>query len=813
MIEITFDNSVKEVSAFGLTQWDKGQKLRILWNDMPERFQVHFTSRGSQQAIVVEAEGKSGVAEVEIPDELLRNSADIFAWIYLTDGGAGESVKRAVLYVRPRAKPHTSIDDLEPTQQEILEDILRDIKENGNESDSVPDYVRNQAEKLAVKVAECRDENSLVFILASDANLKIGDYNSENALRHMSQAMKIIADSCVVDFTAYLGDMTSGGSDKSISEAKNEIIRVNSALSYAQGRTPAFRLFGSEDILNKAYYRNGAYLDSAILYNLIGLWNKDAEYPKDARERGYFYKDFENEKIRVICLNTADTYREKLSADSETAIMSISQLSWLCESLDLSAKSDSSKWGIILLGHHPLSMVDTTVLVAKIFEDYAGGLDADIITTSGEHLTYDFAGRNSAKILAQFHGHTHNYKVSFISKENVPLIAIPNAGFYDNNFYADSSYTNAENTAYSEVLTYNKKVNSSEDTAFCVVVADKATGEINAFHYGAGIDRKIKGTDVTEDSSDSEGTDNDNQSGGNSQGGASASYTNRVPYSITSAGNAYNLAGYLDDNKLTSSGDISYAEGYVHTGFISADRNSVIRVSECVFDGSAGSRILVYNDRFELLWSAVLTGYKDAPSGISYTDTGVMVFRPVEVTTGNIDSMAYFRVSVVGQGKKLIATVNEKIDNSVESDELAPPAVAYTNILQYANDKNGNLYEGKGYINNYRIIANGTLEDFNGYVATGYIEGYNDAVIRIKGLMFDGTVGCCICLYNSNYELIGYIPLNKHSNALNGIEVKNAITKFTPANADADYSDMQYFRVSGIGKGANLIITYLEELY
>ena len=36
MIEITFDNSVKEVSAFGLTQWDKGQKLRILWQDMPE---------------------------------------------------------------------------------------------------------------------------------------------------------------------------------------------------------------------------------------------------------------------------------------------------------------------------------------------------------------------------------------------------------------------------------------------------------------------------------------------------------------------------------------------------------------------------------------------------------------------------------------------------------------------------------------------------------------------------------------------------------------------------------------------------------
>ena len=128
MIEITFDNSVKEVSAFGLTQWDKGQKLKILWADMPEEFQVHFSSRGSQEAIVVSAEGKDGEAEVDIPDLLLKNSADIFAWIYLIDGGSiGESVKRAVLYVRPRAKPHTTIDDLKPSQKDLLEGVLIDI--------------------------------------------------------------------------------------------------------------------------------------------------------------------------------------------------------------------------------------------------------------------------------------------------------------------------------------------------------------------------------------------------------------------------------------------------------------------------------------------------------------------------------------------------------------------------------------------------------------------------------------------------------------------------------------------------------------
>ena len=348
------------------------------------------------------------------------------------------------------------------------------------------------------------------------------------------------------------------------------------------------------------------------------------------------------------------------------------------------------------------------------------------------------------------------------------------------------------------------------------MVADKSTGEINAFHYGAGVDRNIKGSDVTEDSSGSQGGDNPGDGDDNGfQGGTSggeATYTNKVPYSITSAGNVYNSTGYLNDNKLTSSGEISYAEGYVHTGFIIADKDSVIRVAECVFDGSSDGRVLAYNNKFELLWSTELTGYKDASAGITYTDTGVMVFRPAQVTTVSLDSMTYVRVSVVGAGENLIVTVNENIDNSTESDETEPPAINYTNVVQYAFDKNGNLYEGKGYINNQRIIVTGAMENRDGYVATGYIEGYADAVIRIKGITFNGTSGCSVCIYNSGYEFIGYIPVNQYSDEINGIVVENSVTIFNPSISNYDYASMKYFRISGKGKGEDLIITYNEEI-
>ena len=172
MIEITFDNSVKEVSAFGLTQWDKGQKLKILWDDMPLKFQVHFTSRGSHEAIVVSAESQSGTAVVDIPDELLKNSADIFAWIYLTEGeNVGESTKRAVLYVRPRAKPHTDIEDLEPTQQEITE-IERKI---------ITDFSEEEIERIINQ----QDDRAKIVRRTGITTTRIFDDKIQNSLKKL----------------------------------------------------------------------------------------------------------------------------------------------------------------------------------------------------------------------------------------------------------------------------------------------------------------------------------------------------------------------------------------------------------------------------------------------------------------------------------------------------------------------------------------------------------------------------------------------------------------------------------------------------
>ncbi len=837
MIEITFDNSRKEASAFGLTQWDKGQKLKILWENMPEKFQVHFSSRGSSEAIVTEAQADSGQAVVDIPDALLKNSADIFVWIYLSENlKVGESVKRGVLYVRPRAKPHTAIDDLEKSQQEILESILSDINENishikanGTEAEYFPEYVKNQAESVVKKVIECCNENSVVFLTASDAHLKNGDYNSETALRHMSQAMKLIAQSCPIDFSVYLGDMTSGGSDKAISDAVSEFMRVNSALHSANCNIPAFRCTGSEDSLNKAYYRNGTYIGSKTLYNLMGRWNKDVVYPENNKVRGYCYKDFEAEKLRVICLNTSDTHGKKLLPSSETATMSIGQLQWLCESLDLSGKNDKSDWRIILLGHHPLDMIDKFPYALQVIEAYVKGENLDIMTSEGESLAYNFTDKNSAVILGQFHGHLHNYRVRFITERNIPLIAIPNAGYYDNNFYKNSSYTNAENNAYADSKTYNKTVNSATDTAFCVIVLDIITGKINAVHYGAGVDRAISGTEIWEDSGTDSGDNGDDNNGNENTGGESGNgsgdesgggtdgevtyeYTNLVPRSVTPAGNPYCVVGYADSNSINSAGNMVYNSEYTHTGYMKADGNDVIRVAGGYFDGTTGNYILVYDNEKNLLWLTSLTGTRDEKSGIAYTTTGVLVFTPSQVQTGNLENMAYIRVSTKGKGESLVVTANEDIDGSEIREDISSPIVSYTNIVQYSKDKFGNDYGVNGCKNNCRLTETGEDETASGYACVGYLEADEEAVIRVKGISFDGTAGSYLCIYDENSNLIKAVSLSGKNDETNGISYEGSIMKFVPAQATADLSAIAYFRVSGIGVDSNLVITYCEEI-
>ena len=195
---------------------------------------------------------------------------------------------------------------------------------------------------------------------------------------------------------------------------------------------------------------------------------------------GYFYRDFPDYKLRAICLNTTEVERNNISVSTD-------QYNWFVESLDLSAKSDASDWGVLLLSHHPLDwpVSNGGYRFGPIINAYENGA----AWTDGT-VSCDFTGRNHATIIANIHGHIHNLLIDKIyvgvagssGQTNVYRMCTPAARVDHVNHYYEP---------WIESVWYNKTKDTAEDTAFCVYCIDLDACTIQAICYGAGYDRNV----------------------------------------------------------------------------------------------------------------------------------------------------------------------------------------------------------------------------------------------------------------------------------------------------------------------------------
>ena len=709
MLEVKFPSGEREISVFGLTQWDKGQKLALSFDNMPKNFQVHFSSRGSGEAVVVEADSEGGTAVVDIPDEMLINDSDVIAWIYLTGENSGETVGKITMYVRPRPRPKGFMEELVPSQQQIVENMLKDIKENldyvlskGVDSEYAPQYVKDEAAETASKILACQNENSVSFFLSGDYHYDLQDENTCRGISHMASAMKLIRSMCKIDFGLCLGGYIADRSDKSIDDAKKEFLTVNKALSEAMGDMPCLRAVGGDDLLSSAYYRNGDYFDCNELYTLIGKWCNSALFNPDDKTGGYCYIDIEKASLRVICLNTSDFKKsDAVKPETNKAVMSAEQLKWLCSALDLSKKENRAGWSTIIVSHYPVNFYSNFVSLRNIIKAYISGSAVDFIDSNGNEISYDFSrGNNSARILALFNGALHNLKVNVLEGTRVPLISIPNACFGNNNYFADEMYSAEENLLYGESATWDKTASGAEDTAFCVATLDKSDGKMTLHCYGAGYDREIEfdgiidappappgpgGDKVGGGGSTGSGTEDD-ENGGESDG----NYTNLVPTSTDEYGDVFNRCGYRNGQLLDEAGEPVTYSGFAITGYIEASNGDTVRIKGGNWSSADGNIIHAYDEDYCLIWSEALSGTEIAASGISYNGS-IAVFESLKVTTGNISDMAYIRISCSGDGEALVVTLNENIPSS-GGDVVEPPVTEYENIIKYATDEYGDIY-------------------------------------------------------------------------------------------------------------------------
>ena len=315
--------------------------------------------------------------------------------------------------------------------------------------DSIPEYTRKEAERVAKMVQSRQNANTITFLACSDihyyspnnATPNVNAEKMEEAVVSMGLAMELIREQVDIDFAVMFGDMTwDYGETKD--EQLEEMRFVNNCLYNGFQGIPQFRMEGNHDDA----YEAGNALTAAEIFENIGAWNDGAVYGD--KTSGYCYRDFENVKLRVVCLNSSQYSGSSFLMDS-------AQVEWLKAALDLSNKG--ADWRSIILSHHPLDW------------GKAGGGDPTEVINSATGL------------IASFHGHIHNFLTGTVTNTKLPRISIPNAGYSRENQYDEA---------------YGKTPGTAENTSFCVVTIDLAEEKIYADHYGAGYDRVISYRDA-----------------------------------------------------------------------------------------------------------------------------------------------------------------------------------------------------------------------------------------------------------------------------------------------------------------------------
>lgn len=515
-------------------------------------------------------------------------------------------------------------------------EIVQEVIESTADNSSVPDYVLTEAEEVADKVLSVRNAYTFVMACASDLHTSGSDTSAVGVL-HVGQAMNEIQKLTQLDLVAVLGDVqvgdfetTTTGSFKYVKKCFAEVAKS----------VPYIQLQGNHDELPS----DSTEVAQQRYYAYIGANNVGVVTDYANKFRNYGYKDFENYKVRVIYLNTADVSEAEMTYDNN---LTASQMIWFANTaLNLSVKEDSSEWGVIVLGHHPLNWEasgnKSITKILDVLNAYKGRASGSV-TIDGESIAYDFSDE-TAEFICHIHGHLHNFREEVLGSNKVLSITVPNACFNRNNEYGTYDYATypevvkrygdngGNNDGTGTQRTYIKTSGTAEDTAFSVFSIDRKSKTINVFNYGSGIDRQW---------------DYVNGVKGEGNGGEQPTVVNQIPLSINADGSEYvghnGEDGYSVGYRINSGGAEAQQDGMCCTGYISI-RDNIACLQNITVTGTKTPYVAYYNqDKSFWQVKSFADVFTDDGSGV-FTGSFVGHTGFIRITCGVIDDTSILTI-------------------------------------------------------------------------------------------------------------------------------------------------------------------------
>lgn len=129
MIKVTFEEGIDNItSEVGLYQWDTGQPLEIHGvTDVEVAPKVHFATKVSDVAYVVQSELTDDVIRCIIPDIVVTHGFPVLAFIYYEQGLDKKTIRTATIPVTKRAKPNGWVETT-PSDIQYVKNFLEMLR-------------------------------------------------------------------------------------------------------------------------------------------------------------------------------------------------------------------------------------------------------------------------------------------------------------------------------------------------------------------------------------------------------------------------------------------------------------------------------------------------------------------------------------------------------------------------------------------------------------------------------------------------------------------------------------------------------------
>ena len=501
----------------------------------------------------------------------------------------------------------------------------------------VPDYVKTEAEAVADLILEKMNANCLVGAFVSDIHFEKSAENNpdgtKTSITHAGMGIAEIRKITPLDFVANLGDNC---------ETEDAHKFIYNALYNATLGTNSFWLRGNHEGSAYNYSDDAGYeylVTDDEVYKYVGVKNKDHVINADDRKGMYGYKDYEDLRLRIIYLNTSETFENQTGDATVNVVMTTTQITWMRDvALDFTGKTNVDKWKVLVLSHVPLDWNESTQQAATVLDSYA---------SSG----------SGAKIIGNIHGHVHNCNVGTIGTNKIARFAIPQICADRYNEYSSYGSSYATWGEFAEDGTtpiyYQKGTGDATDTMFCVVVVDCENEKFHAITFGATVASTKDGSytksvrvreipfvgkaDVPDE--------------------PKPAYTNVIPLSVTASTTNMDEPyvghngedGYSAGWRINSSLDEKEDPGMCCTGFIRVN-NNYVRVKNITVSPTTGSSTpyvaFYYQDKSDWQVRAFSDILKDSGNG---------------VYSGQLEHTGYIRLAIGVIDDTSIMTLDEEI--------------------------------------------------------------------------------------------------------------------------------------------------------